>query len=71
MELADCEQSRCGHGASGYVEQEYANDVVREVCADGEFSGSVNQRDHGPQQTCSEEVVGKDREPAACDRLWV
>ena len=44
MVLADCEQSRCGHGTSSDVEQEYAADIVREVCADGEFSGSVNQR---------------------------
>ena len=71
MILADCEQSRCGHSTSSYVEQEYAADVVRGVYADGEFSGSVNQRDHSPQQTRNEEVVGKDRQPATRDRLRV
>ncbi len=71
MVLADCEQSWCGHGTSSDVEQEDTADVVREVYADGEFSGSVNQRNHSPQQTRNEEVVGKNREPAACLRLRV
>jgi hypothetical protein len=62
--LADCEQSRCGHGTSSDVKQEYAANVVREVYADDEFSGSVNQQNHSPQQTRNEEVVGKDCEPA-------
>ncbi len=71
MELAECEQSRCGRGGSRCVEREKADDVVGEVYADSEFSGSVNQRDHGPQQTRNEEVVREDREPAACAHLRV
>lgn len=71
MELADCEQSRCVSGVSGYAHQEIAADVVREVYADGEFGGSVNQRNHGPHQIRNEEVVEEDREPAARDRLRV
>lgn len=71
MEFADCEQNRCVQDASGYVEQEYAADVVREVYADGEFGGAVNQRNHSLQQTRNEEVVEEDREPTARARLRV
>jgi hypothetical protein len=69
--LADCEQGWRGHDGSGCVDHEYAADIVREVYTDGEFSSSVHQRDHGPQQTWNEEVGEEYREPTARDRLRV
>lgn len=71
MVFADCEQSWCGHNASSDIEQEYAADVVGEVCADGEFGGPVNQRNYSPHQTRAEEVGAEYRESAARDRLRV